>query len=265
MRFSRGCSSAAIALVCLVWSAAAPAADEWGSIEGQFILEGDIPELPVLVEKGNPNAKDAAVCAVNDVPDDSLIVNPENLGIANVCLYLRKAPKKVHPDLMKSAAGEVVFDQMGCRFAPHLLIVRTDQVVLVKSGDSVNHNTRTSPFVNKAENLIIKPNERDGIAIKMSQSELNYPPVKVSCDIHPHMSAYWMVADHPYVAVTDADGKFKIDNLPVGEHTFRVWHERPGYINCGEFKRDLKITVKAGETTSLGPFKVQSAEFTKKK
>ena len=265
MRFARRCTVAAMAFVCLACSAVAPAADEWGSIEGQFLLEGDIPDLPPLVEKGNAAAKDAAVCAADGVPDDSLIVNSENRGIANICLYIRKAPKKIHPDLLKSAERDVVFDQVGCRFLPHLLIVRTDQVVLVKSGDPINHNTRTAPFANKAENIIIKPEERTGVQITMNQSELNYPPVKVSCDIHPHMSAYWMVADHPYVAVTDADGKFKIENLPVGEHTFRVWHERPGYINCSEFKRDLKVTVKPGETIALEPFKVPVGEFTKNK
>jgi hypothetical protein len=192
-------------------------------------------------------------------------VNPDNQGIANICLYIRKAPKKIHPDLAKSSTPDVVFDQVNCRFTPHLLILRTDQTILVQNGDSFNHNTRTAPFVNKAENLIIKPMERKGVAIQMKQSELSYPPVTVSCDIHAFMRGYWMVTDHPYVAVTDADGKFKIENLPVGEHTFRVWHERPGYINCAEFKRDLKVTVAADKTTTLGPFKVLTEEFTKKK
>jgi hypothetical protein len=258
-------SVAALTLVCLSLTAMASAADEWGTVEGQFVLDGEIPELPPLVAKGDPAAKDAAVCAVNAVPDDTLVVDPESKGIANICLYMRRAPKKIHPDLARSEEKEVVFDQVGCRFTPHMLIVRTDQTVLVKSGDPISHNTRTAPFANKAENLTIKPNERDGVPIKMPQSELSTPPVKVSCDIHPHMSAWWVVGDHPYVAVTDADGKFKIENLPVGEHTFRVWHERPGYINCEEFKRDLKVTVKAGETTTLEPFKVSVAEFTKKK
>src|SRR5690606_35171102 len=101
-------------------------------------------------------AKDAAVCAAQDVPDDSLIVDSDTKGIANICLYIRKAPKKIHPDLAKSEDKEVVFDQKGCRFMPHVLIVRTDQTVLVKSEDPINHNTRTAPFANKAENLIVK-------------------------------------------------------------------------------------------------------------
>lgn len=29
---------------------------------------------------------------------------------------------------------------------------------------------------------------------------------------------------------TDKDGRFRLENLPVGQHVFRVWHERLGYL-----------------------------------
>jgi hypothetical protein len=48
------------------------------------------------------------------------------------------------------------------------------------------------------------------------------------------------------VAVTDSDGEFRIENLPTGEHSFRVWHERHGYID-----REYKVSVTAGERTKL--------------
>ena len=265
MKFVQFCVIAAIAATSLTWAGFAIAADEWGNIEGQFVLEGDIPVLKPIVAKGDPAVKDSKVCAANEVPDDSLAINPDNKGIANICLYIRKAPKSVHPDLKASAEKEIVFDQVGCRFFPHLLIVRTDQTVLVKSGDSISHNTHTNPFKNSAQNLTIAANERKGVPYHMKQSELAGVPVKVNCDIHPHMLAYWLVTDHPYVAVTDANGKFAIKNLPVGDHTFRVWHERPGYVNCAEFKKDVTIKVEAGKTTTLGPYKVKAEEFTKKK
>jgi len=266
MTFLRLCTIAILSAGGLVCGSLATAADEWGSIEGQFVLEGEIPQLPPLVVKGNPAAKDAAVCAKDGVPDDSLIVNPENKGIANICLYLRKAPARIHPDLAKSAEKEITFDQMGCRFMPHVLIVRTDQTVMVKSGDPVNHNTHTNPFKNSGQNVTIQPNDRKGVPFVMKQSEIaGFVPTKVTCDIHPHMSAYWVVTDHPYVAVTDADGKFTIKDLPPGEHTFRVWHERPGYIKTSEFAKDVKVKVEPGKTTTLGPYRVKVEEFTKSK
>ena len=252
---------AAVSMFCLGITATAIAADDWGTIEGQFVFEGDAPELAPLVAKGDQAVKDAAVCAANEVPDETLLVNPENKGIANIFLYIRKAPKKIHPDLKKSAESEIVFDQKNCQFLPHAMIVRTDQTILVKSGDPISHNTHTHPFFYKAENLVIPANDRKGTPLQFTKSQLRVPPVKVTCDIHPHMIAWWMVSDHPYVAITDADGKFKIENLPAGQHTFRVWHEKLLYVNCSEFKRDWKIKVAGGETTTLPTIKISESDI----
>src|SRR5258708_11342366 len=58
------------------------------------------------------------------------------------------------------------------------------------------------------------------------------------------MKAYHFPIDHPYVAVTDKDGKFKIEGLPAGKHSFNVWHERgPGSSQLLE--RKLVITIDA--------------------
>ena len=35
---------------------------------------------------------------------------------------------------------------------------------------------------------------------------------------------------NPYMAKTDEDGRFRIKHLPVGRHTFLLWHERAGYL-----------------------------------
>jgi hypothetical protein len=48
----------------------------------------------------------------------------------------------------------------------------------------------------------------------------------VTCDAgHPWMSAYIMVMDHPYYALTDANGNFIINNVPPGRYKLRLWHE----------------------------------------
>jgi hypothetical protein len=261
MKFARCRNPAAVSMAFLCLAAVAPAADEWGTIEGQFVFEGDIPELKPLITKGDAGVKDAPVCAVNGVPDETLIIDPESRGIANIFLYIRKAPKQIHPDLKNSAEKEVVFDQAGCKFLPHTLILRTDQTILVKSGDPISHNTHTHPFRYKSENLVISANDRKGVPLQIKESQLATPPVKVTCDIHPHMIAWWMVSDHPYVAITDSYGKFKIENLPAGEHEFRVWHEKLLYVNCAEFKRDWKITVEGGKSTTLPTITLSAASI----
>ena len=96
---------------------------QWGHIEGQFVFEGTAPQLADLVKQGSA-VKDASICSAEGIPDESLVVNSTNNGVANVFVFLRKADK-VHPDLKTTAEKEVAFDQKNCRFRPHALVVRT--------------------------------------------------------------------------------------------------------------------------------------------
>lgn len=242
-----------ICLMAFVAMAAPVQADGWGSVSGRFVLDGDVPEVPPLVAQGDATKKDAEVCAAQAIPDDSMAFDKETGGIESIFVYLRRAPE-IHPDLKESPEKKVDFDQKGCRFIPHGLVVRTDQVIVCKSSDAVAHNVHTSPFTNSPANFIVQPNDREGIEVKMPIPEIL--PVKVTCDIHPWMNAWWVVVNHPYAAVTDREGTFAIENLPEGEHAFTVWHEKSGYI-----ERSFKVTVKDGETTDLGEIKVPLTKF----
>lgn len=247
----------ALALMTLCGSLFCDAAQaaKWGSITGQFILEGDVPAAVPLVVKGDANAKDAVVCAANGVPDDARAFNPENKGIANIVVYMRRA-KVIHPDFLESKEKTVMFDQKGCNFFPHMQIVRTDQTIICRSSDAVAHNVHVTPFANSAVNFIVQPNDRTGVEVKMPLAEPVAPYVEVKCDIHPWMRAWWVVFDHPYAAVTDKDGKFTIENLPEGENQFRVWHEKIGFIN-----KKWTIDVKANKTKKLDVIEVPLDSF----
>ena len=77
----------------------------------------------------------------------------------------------------------------------------------------------------------------------------------IVCNLHDHPHAYLVVQPHPYGAVTAADGRFEIRDLPVGEHTFRVWQPPTGYIRQAklagtavDWKRGLaRFTIRPGQ------------------
>ncbi|MNC87666.1 hypothetical protein D3C83_34080 [compost metagenome] len=52
--------------------------------------------------------------------------------------------------------------------------------------------------------------------------------VPFKCDVHGWMNAYVGVLDHPYFAVTGADGSFELTGLPPGTYTIEAWHEKLG-------------------------------------
>ena len=66
--------------------------------------------------------------------------------------------------------------------------------------------------------------------------------VLVRCDVHPWMRAYLGVLDHPYFAVTPSDGSFRLANVPAGEYTLTVWHERFG-------GQERKVSVRPQQVT----------------
>lgn len=248
---------------CVIPVASPAHAQKGGTLTGQFVLDGDVPAAEDVENVKEP------ICA-KKVPTDELVVNPENKGIANVFVFIPYLKKPTVPaELAKSKDKEVVLDQKNCQFLPHAQVMRTDQVLLVKSMDNCGHNTHPHPIRNNQDNFIVPANERTGLPWKVKVAENN--PTQVKCDIHPWMTAYVLILDHPYAAVSDKDGKFTIENLPTGDLEFRYWQERVGYIIQVEkivdgkpkMENTVKLSIAAGKTTDVGVFKIPVARFAK--
>ncbi len=246
-----------ICLIMLCGSLPAIHAEEpqWGSIKGRVVFDGEVPEKPQATPKLQELLKDAAICAPEPVPDETFVVDPKSKGIANVFVYLRKKPETVHPDLIESSNEPVIFDMKSCRFLPHVLTVQAGQPVRLLNSDFLPHVVMTLPFANDSVSLLVDHRDHAGKAISFKSGERF--PFKVACTIHPWMQSWWLVTDHPYVAITNAKGEFQIDRLPVGQHELVAWHERTGYVMIGcKSRRSLQVTVLPGQTTQLAPHSV---------
>ena len=73
------------------------------------------------------------------------------------------------------------------------------------------------------------------------------PIFQIKCDVHPWMSAYIGVFEHPFFAATKTDGKFSIAGLDAGTYEITAWHERLG-------TQTASITV-SGSGTNTQDFK----------
>jgi len=241
-------------VVACIFASAAQA--QWGDLEGQFLFDGAVP-TPAKISVN----KDVEVCAKHPLVDESLVVDKDSKGIKNVVIYVRSKIDKVHPDYSK-AAKKVTYDNLHCRFEPHILVMQTTQTLELKNSDSVGHNANIQPILDTGHNPLLPPSASYDITFGREQRI----PVPVSCNIHPWMKGYVLPRSNPYAVTTDKDGKFVIKNLPVGEHEFQIWQEKAGYLEAkSDWKRGrVKITIKAGKNT-LGPadgvFKVSPKEF----
>jgi plastocyanin len=191
----------------------------YGNVTGRITFSGDAGSLPSPA-LGKVKPEDAAICVVEKIPSQRLVVN--NGGLANVFIYLQKAPKGTkEPESTEEA--EVVMDHNTCTFLPHALIVRAGSPIRVLNDDALVHNVHTYPVRNGSFNSGIGAKDRVGIELIYKNGERT--PVKVGCDYHTWMLAYHLPLDHPYGAVTNENGEFSISGLPAGKHQFTIWHE----------------------------------------
>ncbi len=199
-----------------------------GSIVGEVKFVGTPPAPKVI--KVN---KDNQACGDEKKSEDLLVGADKGVQWAVVSLAGAKGPAP-------KPAQKLVLDQKGCHFSPHVLLVPAGAEVDILNNDGVLHNIHTfataNPSINKAQPKFKKV---------MTEKFGDKPEIiKLQCDAHSWMLGWAVVMGHPYYAVTDAGGAFKLDNVPPGKHTVEVWHETLG-------KMTKEVEVKAGAPTKV--------------
>jgi hypothetical protein len=246
---------AAIGLTALWLPPGAAQGDKgaWGTIKGRIVWGGSA--LP-KAEKINVTV-DKPHCLENGPLLDNLYqVNPKNKGFKNVFVALKQPPAKaeeplpIHPSLKEVPKTSTPLDQPRCLFMPRAVAVREGQKLLVKNSAPVNHNIRWTgdPDFNAGGNVTLPPNKEYFIKDLKAQPL----PLIVQCNIHPWMSGRLAVYDHPYFAVTDADGNFEIKLAPAGTYRVTFYHEGIGWRGGAKGKAGQEITIKPGGVVDLG-------------
>jgi hypothetical protein len=177
---------------------------------------------------GSPPANPAidmaeeAVCAekFTNGPTDP-IVSVTGGHLANVFVRVTGGlPAGPYPE----PAAAATIDQDGCLYTPRVVGVMVGQDLVISNSDPVLHNIKAVPTENRGFNI---SQPREGMT---STRSFNTPEIMVplECNVHGWMNAYVGVVEHPYFAVTGADGTFSIGGLPAGTYQVEAWHETLG-------------------------------------
>jgi hypothetical protein len=230
------------------------------------MVEGGAPPEGILYAVGKATV-DPTVCAATiAIMNQSLIVSSDG-GLKNTFFYLEKKPKGGKEEIASQSSwptagedGKLVLDQKNCSYEPHAMIVIANQEFLAQSQDPVGHSYKGSPPSSASFNEGVPAAPAGGVGEAKIVNVFKKPersPVPISCATHSWMLGYQSPLDHPYAAVTDADGKFTISDLPSGSHTFKIWHEKGGTL------RDYDVEVKADETVDLGNITIRLNQLNK--
>jgi plastocyanin len=194
-----------------------------GSISGSVKFKGNAP-APKKLDVG----KDKEVCDKSPKYDQSLVVKNGNLVNAVVAITDIKKGKKAE-------TKQIVLDQKGCEYHPHVLAFPAGSSVQIMNPDGILHNVHSYSKTNSPFNMA-QPKFKKTLDVKIEKPEA----IEVKCDVHGWMQGWLVATPSPYFAVTDDSGNFKLTDVPPGTYNVEVWHEKLG-------KSSQKVTVKAKE------------------
>jgi len=206
-----------------------------GTLKGNVNYKGKTPKKKTLKMSADP------VCGSSHegkVFNESFMIDDKN-NLANVMVWLKDV--KYYGTVTETPA---VIDQKGCLYTPHVQGIMKGQELLIKNSDATLHNIHSMAKTNKQFNFAM-PKVVKKKTVSFDKTE---DPFYIKCDVHPWMKAWVGVFDHPYFAVTDANGNFSISGIPAGTYEVIAWQEK------FKMKKHLTASVTIGDGETVNNF-----------
>ena len=213
------------ALVLVQASSAAHA----GSIKGTVLYAGEPPVQPVPERDSDPR------CAKGRA-DEAIVVTKGKLR--DVLVRIKNGTGGTHT----APAATALLDQKDCMYTPRVVGIVAGQKLAVRNSDSTFHNVWG---VVSNKDLFNKPQAPKAADLTLDPSAAKAGDVvELKCGVHGWMHAYVAVQDHPFFAVTKADGTFEIKDLPQGTYELEAWHPELGM-------KTMKVVIGKGKRADV--------------
>jgi plastocyanin len=132
--------------------------------------------------------------------------------VTNAVVYAVPRGKKPPPPSRRA-----VLDQRNRMFVPHVLPIQTGTAVTFPNNDNVRHQVYSFSSAKKFQLPLYAGTPAEPVVFDKPGV------VTIGCNIHDQMSAYLVVVDTPYFALTEG-GRAELPGLPEGAYDVRVWY-----------------------------------------
>lgn len=204
-------------------------------LEGKIKVEPPYPK-PALLEI---DEKHRADCGTQKI-SPKVKISPEG-GVANAVVKLEGN----FPKAETTPADNHILDQIQCEFSPHVLLLPQGSTLSILNSEAMLHNVRA--FDEKIEMLFNDAMPKKGQILKKRFKEPGRFIFR--CGVHHWMHALVIVQEHPFYALTNEEGRFKLSGIPEGDYELSVWHESLGElrrkINPQEFSVEISFPPNA--------------------
>ena len=202
-----------------------------GTVSGKVTYTGTpAHQKPIDMSKEPSCAKQHAT----PISVETFVTGPNN-ALENVVVYVSSGA----PDDGQVPAQAVTFEQKGCQYIPHVLVMHVNQELKIINSDQTSHNIHPLPKVNREWNKS-QPPGTPPISEKYDKPEF----ISVKGNVHPWMHGYFAVLTTNHYDISKGGGDFKLPNLPPGKYTITAWHEDYG-------TQTADVTITGDETKNV--------------
>ena len=110
-------------------------------------------------------------------------------------------------------------NQSDCKYRPHIAVSFIGSRVDFLNSDPTPHNVRIEDTSGTVLMNVAQPTQGQSDPFDVQK----VGPHEIGCDYHPWMNAVLFGVDNPYVAVSERDGSWTIDDVPPGTYELELW------------------------------------------